>query len=80
MWRWLILLIVLSVGVQFSAAQEELPDILADLSLFWEQVADQPDDFSVACMPLGDSARAVIYNSEPFPLASVSKLLIFHLK
>lgn len=77
MWRWLILLMVLSVSVQFSAAQEELPDILADLSLFWEQVADQPDDFSVACMPLGDPANAVIYNSEPFPLASVSKLLIF---
>lgn len=48
------------------------------LTLLWDQVHAQPADFSVACMPLHNSSGAVFYNAaEPFPLASVSKLLIF---
>lgn len=49
-----------------------------DLEALWSQVHSQPDDFSVACMPLANRLSAVQYNADsPFPLASVSKLLIF---
>lgn len=49
-----------------------------NLDLLWTQVHDHPNDFAVACIPLNDRARTVLYNpNERFPLASVSKLLIF---
>ena len=48
------------------------------LDLLWNQVHIQPDDFSIACMPLANPTGAVRYNADiPFPLASVSKLIIF---
>ena len=49
-----------------------------DLDLLWEQVQAHPGDFSAACMPLAQPENAVYVNAnEAFPLASVSKLLIF---
>ncbi len=49
-----------------------------DLSLLWEQVQRQPDDFAIGCIPLSNPSRAVVYNIDrQFPLASVGKLLIF---
>lgn len=48
------------------------------LDLLWQQVAAQPEDFAVACMPLDRPGQTVFYNAGTrMPLASVSKLLIF---
>lgn len=48
------------------------------LALLWQQAADQPDDFALGCVPLTVETAAVVYNAEtPFPLASISKVLIF---
>ncbi len=48
------------------------------LVLLWEQIAAQPQDAAIGCIPLNDPAGAVLYNAdERFPLASVTKLLIF---
>ncbi len=48
------------------------------LTLLWEQAAAQPDDYAVACLPLANPSRTITRNGqERFPLASVSKLLIF---
>lgn len=75
--RLLIVILVLAVGVIPSYAQEaENPDLALDL--LWEQVHAQPDDFSAACKPLAEGVSITQYNANvPFPLASVSKLLIF---
>ncbi len=49
-----------------------------DLTLLWQQVQRQPDDFAVGCVPLYDTGRAFYYNAdESFPLASVGKLLTY---
>lgn len=69
----LVLMLILISGA--TAAQEATD---TPWSLLWEQVGAQPDDFAVGCIPLDAPTRAVLYNAyEPFPLASVSKLLIF---
>lgn len=56
----------------------DLPVSLSDeVALLWAQVIDQPQDFSVACMPLRPTSQTVMFGTDAFPLASVSKLLIF---
>jgi len=63
-------LLYLTTGL---AAQDE-----PNLSTLWEQIGAQPDDFSLGCVPLNDQANTFLYNAdEPFPLASITKLLIF---
>jgi beta-lactamase class A len=52
----------------------DLPD---EVALLWRQVMAQPKDFSVACMPLRSTGQTVIFGTDVFPLASVSKLLVF---
>lgn len=72
-----IIIVFISITAVSIQAQDAI-DPNPDLSLLWGQVARQPPDFSVACMPLASPADVVLYNAnEPFPLASVSKLLIF---
>ncbi|NLF75054.1 MAG: serine hydrolase [Chloroflexi bacterium] len=75
--RFLIVLVVLALGCSPAyALQPSNPN--PALALLWEQIHAQPDDFSAACMPLSNRAAMLLYNAyEPFPLASVSKLLIF---
>ncbi len=69
-------LVVLAVAPAYSQNDGVNPN--PDLSLLWGQVAAQPEDFSVVCMPLENRAGTVLINAdEPFPLASVSKLAIF---
>ncbi|MFZ4814272.1 MAG: serine hydrolase [Phototrophicaceae bacterium] len=48
-----------------------------EIALIWQHVQAQPADFAVACSPLNRLGATVQYNGQPFPLASVSKLLIF---
>ncbi len=52
----------------------DLPD---EVRLLWAQAMSQPHDFSVACMPMRVTAPTVMFGTDAFPLASVSKLLIF---
>lgn len=67
-----LLLALLTLGTQIGQAQDD------PLTLLWQQVEDQPQDFSVGCIPLSNEDGAVFYNADArFPLASVSKLLIF---
>lgn len=48
------------------------------LALLWEQADAQPADFGIACLPLDQPENLFLYNAYvPFPLASVSKILIF---
>jgi len=51
--------------------------IPSQISTLWAQTMAQPDNFAVACMPLNHQSQTVLYNGSRFPLASVSKLLIF---
>ncbi|MBK8033068.1 MAG: serine hydrolase [Chloroflexi bacterium] len=62
-----------------SAAHAQIGPIgTDDLGLIWEQIVDQPGDVGIACMPLDNPANTVLYNAnDAFPLASVTKLLIF---
>jgi D-alanyl-D-alanine carboxypeptidase len=72
-----VLLFIVWWGLRPVTAQNsfELPE---EAVLLWEQAIAQPDDFAVACMPLDDPEQMTAYNAEEaFPLASVSKLLIF---
>jgi len=60
------------------AAFQPIDPNAIDLSLLRSHAAAQPDDFAVACMPLNNRAGSVLINpAERFPLASVSKLMIF---
>lgn len=76
MQRLFLLLMFCLTAVRPLTAQTPpaIPDAIAD---FWAQAVAQPEDFGVACMPLEHQGQTVIYNVSPFPLASVSKLLIF---
>jgi hypothetical protein len=75
--RLFIVLQVLILSVIPTCAQES-DNTTPALDLLWNQVHIQPDDFSVACMPLANRLSTTQYNADsPFPLASVSKLLIF---
>lgn len=76
MLRVLLLIVVLGVAISPAYAQQSInPN--PDLSLVWEHLSLQPDDFSVACSLVNNPAYTVLYNAEErFPLASVSKLLI----
>lgn len=68
-----------SLSFTLSTAQaRQATDEPNPISLIWQHAAANPLDFGVACMPLEDPAALVTYNAgEEFPLASVSKLLIF---
>lgn len=73
-----LLLFVLSFAVMTPALGWQGIDPEPDLSLVWDQVRRAPDDVGVACVPLTDPTRAVYHNvNRPFPLASISKVLIF---
>jgi len=75
--RLILVVLVLALSAIPTYAQEANDKDTA-LDLLWNQVRLQPDDFSVACMPLADRAGAAHYNADtPFPLASVSKLITF---
>lgn len=48
-----------------------------DLTDIWQHVDRQPDDLAVVCLPLRNPSRGFSYNTtEPFPLASVGKLVV----
>lgn len=66
-----LFLFIFIAGVE---AQSALPDAIAPI---WQQAAARPADFGLACMPLDRQGQTVLYNADAFPLASVSKLLIF---
>ena len=74
----LIVLVVVSLTILpagVSAQQTDEAD--TPLTILWDQVHAQPEDFGAACMTVDGSFGAVMYNeTEAFPLASVSKLLI----
>jgi D-alanyl-D-alanine carboxypeptidase len=67
--------LLLSVSLVYA---QDVPGGKDSASLLLEQVAQQPDDAAIGCVPLRSPANAVLYNADQgFPLASVSKLLIF---
>ena len=71
------MLVLLLASTTVTVAQDYPVDADA-LSLIWEQIGAQPDDVAIGCVPLYDPANAVFYNAdEPFPLASITKLLVF---
>ncbi len=80
--KQLILLLMLSLFLSTSVtvpniAQDRI-NTNPDLTHIWEHVFAQPRDFSMACMLLNAPENALYYNSDStFPLASVTKLLIF---
>jgi hypothetical protein len=60
------------------AIPTDLPvDLPEEVGLLWGQVMAQPEDFSVACMPVRSTGQTVMFGTDVFPLASVSKLLTF---
>ncbi|MGQ9908971.1 MAG: serine hydrolase [Candidatus Flexifilum sp.] len=72
-----VCLALLTIGPLTAAGQEVTPPP-DPLALLWEQIAARPADFAIGCMPLNNEAAAVVYQPDVrFPLASVSKLLIF---
>lgn len=74
----LILVGVLLVLSIVPAYAQQPVDFNAEIALVWEQLHAQPDDFSIACMPVAERPTIALYHAnDPFPLASVSKLLIF---
>ncbi|MBC7813345.1 MAG: serine hydrolase [Burkholderiales bacterium] len=74
---FLFLFMTLGLGITTTAAQE-VSTFEPVLSLLWNQVRMQPDDFSIGCMPLDAPVYSFLYNADDtFPLASISKLLIF---
>ena len=76
-WRLILVGILLVLSIVPAYAQQPI-DFNAEIALVWEQLHAQPDDFSVACMPVVESPTITLYHAnEAFPLASVSKLLIF---
>ncbi len=77
MLRLIIIVAILTVVCVPAHAQQAI-DPEPELAQLWDQVHAQPDDFSVACMPLVAGAVPTLYNADQtFPLVSVSKLLIF---
>lgn len=67
--------LIFSGGLTFA---QDIPGSETTLPLIWEQIAAQPEDVGIGCVPLGTPANAVLYNAdEAFPLASVTKLLLF---
>ncbi|MBE0690713.1 MAG: serine hydrolase [Anaerolineae bacterium] len=81
--RWLRgIVVVIGVGLMSTTVGQAQPLVstgaTAALALLWEQADVQPDDFGIACVPLDNPAGAYLYNAySPFPLASVTKILIF---
>jgi D-alanyl-D-alanine carboxypeptidase len=72
-----IVLILILLVLTPSLAQQIVDDN-PDLTLVWEHVQQQPADFAAGCMPIEDPSQAVLYNEDRlFPLASVTKLLVF---
>ncbi len=70
-------LIFLMGGVPLVSAQQPV-NITLNLEPMWDEIHAQPDDFGVACMPLDDPGSLKLFHAdEPFPMASVAKLLIF---
>lgn len=48
------------------------------LTLLWQQVALQPEDFAVGCERLDSGRSPIFYNADTaFPIASITKVLIF---
>jgi hypothetical protein len=76
---WLFAVLVIGSAASLNPGYaQEAPGNSPALEPLWNQALAQPDDFGVACMPLGDPSGAVTYQPlEAFPLISVSKLLIF---
>lgn len=75
--RRIILWVIVCLSIHTVQAQQNIVTLPENLALIWEQIAAQPDDFGTACMPLQNPGQTVLYNGAAFPLASVSKLLIF---
>lgn len=77
MLRRVIVLMLVVVSAAPALAQQPI-DLNTNLSVLWDHLRDHPEDFSAACMPLDAPGSMVLYNAtERFPLASVTKLLIF---
>ncbi|GAB1421122.1 hypothetical protein MASR2M15_12630 [Anaerolineales bacterium] len=79
--RLLIGFLSLAIQTQPLAGQQTptsqpgtLPE---DMVEFWAEIRSRPEDLAIACMPLNKPSQTVLYNADQFPLASVSKLLIF---
>ncbi|MBK8025855.1 MAG: serine hydrolase [Chloroflexi bacterium] len=77
--RWTILFAFAYLIVSPGSLHAQEPAISAfDLTRLWEQFSEQPEDVAVGCVPLANPGDAVLYNAdEPFPLASVTKLLMY---
>jgi hypothetical protein len=74
--RRLVVILVFGFGLFGVSAQQ--PIIPPEIALLWEQALAQPQDFAVACSPVDTPWESVLYNADSaFPLASVSKLLIY---
>jgi hypothetical protein len=76
--KLLVFVLVVSLGIAPAGViAQQFDDDDTPLSRLWDQVHAQPNDFGVACMPVDDPSGMVLYNeTEVFPLASVSKLLV----
>jgi D-alanyl-D-alanine carboxypeptidase len=68
----LICLFLMTRGVALPAAAQDLPDTSSVL----DYIADHPDDVAVLCYTPGKAAEIDHLADEPFPLASVYKLVI----
>lgn len=71
-----VILCVLCLILSPTSSSAQVIPFPESLEMVREHIINQPEDFSVACMPLNDPSRMVLYNNQPFPLASVSKLMI----
>lgn len=76
--RHLILVFAIAACSVLPAQARQGPDAGRALAPLWEQIHARPQDFAAACLPLdGEAGPTLVHPDEPFPLASVSKLLIF---
>jgi D-alanyl-D-alanine carboxypeptidase len=67
-------LIIGASGALPGAAQSS---VSRSLQTLWSQAWSQPDDFAIGCIGLNSSSTFTANANERFPLASVSKLLIY---
>lgn len=72
-----LLIVLIAIMPLLSRVSAQSAFIPSQISTFWAQSMAQPENFAVACMPLNRLSQTVLYNGSRFPLASVSKLLIF---
>jgi D-alanyl-D-alanine carboxypeptidase len=72
-----LLVVLITLMPLFSRVSAQSITIPTQIATLWAQSMAQPENFAVACMPLNHQSQTVLYNGSRFPLASVSKLIIF---